>query len=293
MRSTSAARRDGVKFRSTTERAYSPILARSGASLSSVATLAQSASRLPGGDSSPVTSVFHHFGDAPGLQCDHRPPRRHRFRKHQPERLLERGQREDVAGRHQFGHVGAVAGENHVLFDAQIADQGLELREIVFAVRETVVLTDDQKADGRELGSEGGDRPHQLRLALPMKQPRCTQQHGRIHRDAELAPDRCAGRVGRPAFHLDGVEDRVRALGGITTPYQRVGDETGNPDDRLGMAQRPAHRRADPVVILHVHVNHRPRARHHREQPAGHGVPRPIAGVDDANAVPAGCSARD
>jgi hypothetical protein len=73
----------------------------------------------------------------------------------------------------------------------------------------------------------------------------------------------------------------------VTAAQQRVGDEARHADYGVGVAETPAHRRADPVVVLDVDVNHRARTGHETQQPAGDGVARTVSCVDDADAVAA------
>ncbi len=234
-------------------------------------------------------AVGHDLGRAAAAQGDHGPRHRHRLQERHGARLLERRHRVDVARRQERLDVGAEAREDHVLGHVQLARELLQLggEAAPLGGGPGVVLTDDQQPDVGELPPHLGQRPHEERVPLPVVQARGDGEHRLAGRDPELAAHGSAVEGGVPALRVEAVDDHVHLLGGVAGRDDRVGDEPGDGDHAVRLADGPAHERAQPVRVPDVEVDDAARAGELGQEDAVERVPRLLRPVHDVDAVPA------
>ena len=258
-----AARASGARARGRGPRASARAAVCGSSSVSRTARA--SASGSPAGTRRPRSPLAEEVGRAADARRDDRAPRRHRLDERDGRALVARGVHDDVEVAVDGAEVGAPAGEDDRVADAQLGGQPLERGPLLAVAHEG-------EADARVRGADEARGAEERRDVLDRHEAADHPHERRVRGDARLAAQHATRQRAREVRELEAERDdadllRARDAEAHEVVLHRVGDG----DERVRVGREPRleaaedgrlRRREVPaqhVAVVRVHDRRHPR----------------------------------
>ena len=245
-----------------------PRSAASAGSSRMAATWRANQRRVPVRHEEPALAVVDQREETTDAARDHRDAARRRFERDEPEALAAARDEHDVGGPVPGAQdvVRLRRHEPHLVAEAELVDQRVQLRHLLVAVRAARAADDHQQ---RIRSVQLGQGAHRHVRALQRLDPPDEQQDGDVERQVEGAPGPAAI-TRREERVLDPRGDHLDPAGGVAVQPAELAlllgaadaDRVGAPDD-LGLGPLAPHRLG--VAALGLHLGERVERRDERQ----------------------------
>ncbi len=231
-----------------------------------------------------TSTVLDELEGPPVPEGDDRYADRHGLDVDEPERFAIGRHCIDVSSGHEVRHVVTPTSEDDIVTNAELFG---DRRQLLLVARSHLLAHDDQSGIGvRHRDTRHGT--NEVARSFGREQAAHRQQQWGVFWYAELPSGVCGvGTVRLPIVEIDPIEDHTDPGRVVAAFDERVLDEIGHRDQRVGPLESPLTDPAHPLAVPDVHMHDRLRARQPSDNDGCRGVARAVVRMDELDLVAA------